>query len=165
MSAEDKNPCNRETHPEQEHGENQRIGYANMKRTYDAYQDLDLAKGREAQVEQSQLHSVALQALQNAVETANQVAKSATTTLDMTAKQAIRHSDIAIDAQWNPVQQGTADNITGRTVMDSAVASKAVDAAVAKQLDATISPVVAILADMVKALSQVTAELAAKQQQ
>ena len=48
---------------------------ANMKRTYDEYQDLSLSHAKN-------LNQVALQSMQNAVETAN-----------MVAKQAIRHAD------------------------------------------------------------------------
>lgn len=74
---------------------------ANNKRTYDEYQHESLAQIREnrqivdrmAQLSvdhDSQVRNVSLQALQNAVETAN-----------MVAKQAVRHSDIAIDREWN----------------------------------------------------------------
>lgn len=75
--------------------------YNNMKRTYDAYQDLDLVRARNdaygvelARIEErksaSERDKIATQALQNAVETAN-----------MVAKQAVRHGDVAIDRQWN----------------------------------------------------------------
>jgi hypothetical protein len=62
---------------------------ANTKRTYDAYQDLDLLIARRSQLQFDQIQNVALQALQNSVETAN-----------MVAKQAIRHADVAADALW-----------------------------------------------------------------
>jgi len=55
---------------------------ANIKRTYDEYQDLSLAHARN-------LNQVALQALQNATETAN-----------MVGKQAIRHADHDPDQPW-----------------------------------------------------------------
>src|SRR5579885_530104 len=70
---------------------------ANTKRTYDAYQDLDLLIARRSQIQFDQIQNVALQALQNAVETSN-----------MVAKQAIKHADVA-DALWtdelNPVSR------------------------------------------------------------
>jgi hypothetical protein len=68
--------------------------FANMKRTYDQYQTLDARILEDAQTNSQQIHNVALQALQNAVETAN-----------MVSKQAVRHSDIAIDRQWNVDEQ------------------------------------------------------------
>ena len=71
------------------HNENQRVTYANIKRTYDAYQDLDIQAARQALTEQTRVNQIASQALQNAVETANTV-----------GKQAIRHADIAADALW-----------------------------------------------------------------
>lgn len=74
---------------------------ANVKRTYDEYQDVALSAARRSQehydqlFEQQQtrlaeLNQLSTQALQNSVETAN-----------MVAKQAVRHSDMAIDRQWN----------------------------------------------------------------
>lgn len=64
--------------------------------------------------------NISNQALQNAVETAN-----------MVGKQAVRHAEIAIDNQWNPVQQGAGDAITARAVTLDDVALKAIGAAVA----------------------------------
>jgi len=75
--------------------------FANVKRTYDEYQSLavDLARKlnlhfdklvSDAQSHDNVKQTIAEQALQNAVETAN-----------MVSKQAVRHGDIAIDRQWN----------------------------------------------------------------
>ena len=99
------------------HNENQRVTYANIKRTYDVYQDLDIQAARQALTEQTRLNQIASQALQNAVETAN-----------MVGKQAVRHSDIAIDAQWNPVQQGAADTMLARTMTIDDASLKAIGA-------------------------------------
>lgn len=74
---------------------------ANMKRTYDEYQQAGLTGIEQNQsyvqkiLSDAQGHfnnnqGIATQALQNAVETAN-----------MIGKQAVRHGDIAIDRQWN----------------------------------------------------------------
>ena len=41
------------------HNENQRVTYANIKRTYDVYQDLDIQAARQAQVEQTRLNQIA----------------------------------------------------------------------------------------------------------
>jgi hypothetical protein len=112
------------------------------------YQDLHLVAARRAQLQFDQIQAVALQALQNSVETAN-----------MAAKQAVRHSDIAIDAQWNPVQLGTADNLIGSVVEDTKVAAKAVDAATAKSVDATTSVLIATLTTMTNVLAAMTKKL------
>lgn len=75
--------------------------FANIKRTYDEYQQESLESIRrnrgiidkiisDAQQFDNQRQVIANQALQNAVETAN-----------MAGKQAVRHSDVAIDRQWN----------------------------------------------------------------
>ena len=75
--------------------------FANIKRTYDEFQHESLESNRrnrtmvdkllsDAQGHDNARQNVALQALQNAVETAN-----------MVGKQSVRHGDIAIDRQWN----------------------------------------------------------------
>lgn len=77
------------------------ITLANMKRTYDEYQQASLESIKQnqsyiqkilsdAQVDTLTKNNIANQSLQNAVETAN-----------MVSKQAVRHADIAIDRQWN----------------------------------------------------------------
>ena len=63
---------------------------ANAKRTYDQAQSVDLSTLVGDSSHRGNLNNVAVQALQNAVETAN-----------MVGKQAVRHSDLAIDRQWN----------------------------------------------------------------
>ena len=63
---------------------------ANVKRTYDEFQDESLVAARRSQQEFDAIRNVSLQALQNAVETAN-----------MIGKQAVAHRDIAIDREWN----------------------------------------------------------------
>ena len=141
------------------HNENQRVTYANIKRTYDVYQDLDIQAARQSLIEQTRLNQIASQALQNAVETAN-----------MVGKQAIRHADVAADALWtdelNPVTRGAGSNITAGSVpanraIDVSAAGVGVDAqavaaAVAKQVDATITPVLATLQQIVQALTTAT---------
>lgn len=89
-------------HPEREFeiGRDE-VWFANIKRTYDEYQHESLESVRrnrsyvdkilsDAQIHDNAKQTIANQALQNAVETAN-----------MVAKQAVRHGDIAIDRQWN----------------------------------------------------------------
>src|SRR3990167_10391181 len=75
--------------------------FANVKRTYDEFQQESLQTIRQqrtlftklltdAQQNDNTRQNIANQALQNAVESAN-----------MIGKQAVRHGDIAIDRQWN----------------------------------------------------------------
>ncbi|HUS98662.1 MAG TPA: hypothetical protein VMX97_18200 [Hyphomicrobiaceae bacterium] len=74
--------------------DHQGILFANEKRTADEYQDLSLNVSKRGRALEEKLDSIAVQALQNSVETAN-----------MIAKQAVRHGDIAIDRQWNVDEQ------------------------------------------------------------
>ena len=78
------------------------LTYANMKRTYDEYQQESLESVRrnrtiadklisDAQQFDNARQAIANQALQNSVETAN-----------MVAKQSIRDAALATDRQWNP---------------------------------------------------------------
>jgi hypothetical protein len=62
----------------------------NAKRTADQAQSTDLAAQLGDSAQRLTLNNLATQALQNAIETAN-----------MVSKQAVRHSDLAIDRQWN----------------------------------------------------------------
>ena len=99
--------------------------FANIKRTYDEFQQESLQTIREqralftklltdAQQNDNARQNIANQALQNAVETAN-----------MVGKQAVRHGDVAIDRQWNLDEVSTVASRSG-------VFSDAIGAAVAK---------------------------------
>ena len=106
--------------------------FANIKRTYDEYQQESLETIRDmrsycqkilsdAQQHDNVKQNIAEQALQNAVETAN-----------MVGKQAVRHGDIAIDRQWNlEVSQGSAEAVVNRSVTIDDAAIKAIGMAVA----------------------------------
>jgi hypothetical protein len=107
--------------------------FANVKRTYDEYQHESLESIKrnrsyvdkvlgDAQQNDNTRQNIANQALQNAVETAN-----------MVGKQAVRHSDIAIDRQWNVDEQGyTAQKILA-AMQDPAIIA-AMAAAIAKTM-------------------------------
>ena len=80
--------------------------FANIKRSFDEYQHESLEAIRrnrshvdktisDAQQNDQVRQNIANQALQYAVETAN-----------MLGKQGVRHSDLAIDRQWNVDEQG-----------------------------------------------------------
>lgn len=141
------------------HNENQRVTYANIKRTYDVYQDLDIQAARQAQIEQTRMNQIMAQALQNAVETAN-----------MVGKRSIELNNLAHDSFWNPVASGAGMNLTAGAVpanraVDVAAAGVGVDAqavaaAVAKSVDATITPVIAALQQILQALATATTSIA-----
>jgi hypothetical protein len=116
------------------------------------------------QTQLASLNNITTQHLQNAVAAAHQINQNAIETANMTAKQAVKHTDVAADAMWNPVQQGTADTLTStgytpNRVVDTATAGVGV-AAVAKQVDATVTPVLATLQQLVQALTTATTAIA-----
>ena len=99
---------------------------ANMKRTYDEYQQASLESIKQNQsyvqkiLSDAQAHfntqqNIATQALQNAVVTS-----------DMVAKQAVRHADIAIDRQWNVDE--VASLVANTSTMKDAIAAAVVAA-------------------------------------
>lgn len=112
--------------------ENERVIFANIKRTYDEYQQESLESIKrnrsyvdkvlsDAQTYDNTKQQIAMQALQNAVETAN-----------MVGKQAVRHGDIAIDRQWNlEVSQGAAEGVVTRAITLDDASLKAIGATVA----------------------------------
>jgi enoyl-CoA hydratase/carnithine racemase len=116
--------------------DNHGLLFSNQKRAYDEYQHESLESIRrnraivdkivsDAQQHDNAKQNIANQALQNAVETAN-----------MVAKQAVRHSDIAIDRQWNVDEQGyTAEEILGNQTFKEGIRATVV-AAVAEALAA-----------------------------
>ena len=105
--------------------------FANVKRTYDEYQHESLESIKtnrsyvqkvlsDAQQHDNERQNIANQSLQNAVETAN-----------MVSKQAVRHSDLAIDRQWN------VDEVA-ELVAKTPVFLDAISAAVAKAVSETL---------------------------
>jgi hypothetical protein len=108
-----------------------RLMDANTKRTYDEFLGVSLEAVRrdrayidkvlsDAQTHTVRMQTLAEQAQQNALETGN-----------MVGKQTLRHSDVAIDNQWNPVQQGSGDVLTARAVSIDDASLKAIGAMVA----------------------------------
>jgi len=102
----------------------------NNKRTYDEYLHESLESIRrnrtvvdkllsDAQQADNVRQNIANQALQNAVETANIV-----------SKQSVRHSDLAVDRQWNIDEQSFVVN----EILRNQVFKDAVAAEVAKEL-------------------------------
>jgi len=106
--------------------------FANVKRTYDEYQQVSLDHIRQndayiqkvisdAQADTVEKRNIANQSLQNAVETAN-----------MVGKQAVRHGDLAIDRQWNVDEVA---HLVSKTSVFLDAISAAVAAAVANALN------------------------------
>jgi hypothetical protein len=131
--------------------ENERVIFANIKRTYDEYQQESLESIKrnrtivdklvsDAQQYDNQRQAIANQALQNAVESANMTAKNAIVNIDAQAKQHLAHRDIATDASWNPVQAGAGDAITARAVTLDDASLKAIGAAIAAAVSKAINP-------------------------
>lgn len=122
-----------------QHSQNE-AWFANVKRTYDEYQQESLESIRanrslaikllsDAQQHDNARQTIATQALQNAVETAN-----------MVSKQSVRHGDIAVDRQWNVDEQGytVAEILRGNTFKEAiaaAVAQAIIDATKATTKD------------------------------
>ena len=124
---------------------------ANIKRTYDEYQQESLESIRrnralvdkllsDAQQHDNARQVIANQALQNAVETANMVGKKAVQNMDALDKQNLAHRDVATDALWNPVQQGAGDTLTARAVSLDDASLKAIGALVATTLAEALKP-------------------------
>lgn len=90
----------------------------NRKRTYDVYQDFDVQAARHYHKHAAQMDTLAVQAMQNAIETSN-----------MVGKQAIRHADVAADALWtdelNPTMHGAEAVMAGQAPVNSQLASTA----------------------------------------
>jgi hypothetical protein len=125
--------------------------FANVKRTYDEYQHESLESIRrnrayvdkvlsDAQQHDNHKQAIANQALQNAVETANMIAKNAVRHSEQLANQHTSHRDIATDNLWNPVQQGAGDAVTMRSVTIDDAAMKAIGAAVAAAVADALKP-------------------------
>ena len=114
--------------------------FANIKRSYDEYQQESLETIRiqrtavqkilsDAQQYDNQRQTIANQALQNAVETAN-----------MVGKQNVRHSDIALDRQWNVDEQGH----TVQDILQNETFQQAITAAVAGAVNEALAAVGAV---------------------
>lgn len=171
----------------------------NMKRTYDAYQHAELAginRGQtffesavaQLQANLAQVNQLTLQHIQNAIQLSHQAtqnalvttdntAKNTSVTVDMTAKQAVKHADVAADALWNPVQQGSGDNLTagsipanratdvaaaatGVAAAGQAVNAEAVATATAIAVNASLTPLFGALQTIVSSLASMNTQLA-----
>ncbi len=157
------------------------INSLNNKRIHEEYQDLALTAARRSQVNFDNLQQVSLRALNDAVDLSKQLngkalqaVEDSRVELETLRSQRARHADMWAYEQaydlGNPVTTGTGDAVragayTPNRAVDTAtagvsVAAEAVAAAVAKQVDATITPVVAILQQIVESLATANASIA-----
>jgi hypothetical protein len=131
--------------------------FNNSKLTYDTHLDLLATQARRSQdhydaivtgerEHRAELERVSLQALQNAVETANMVGKqvvraqeNAIETANLRGKDAVRHSQIATDQQWNmEPSEAAGEGALLRELISQPVMS-AIQAAVAKAVTDALS--------------------------
>ena len=137
------------------HNENQRVTYANIKRTYDVYQDLDVQAARQSLIEQTRMNQIASQALQNAVENRQHGGKAEHRTQQPGSRLLLE--SVASGAGMNLTAGAVpANRATDVSAAGVGVDAQAVAAAVAKQVDATITPVLATLQQIVQALATAT---------
>lgn len=109
---------------------------ANVKRTYDEMQSISLASQQRSQDHYDELKQLSIQALQNAIETANQVGKNSLNQSHQAQMDRQRHVDFAVDRQWagTDVSQGAQDVMTARAVTIDDASLKAIGAVVAASL-------------------------------
>lgn len=100
------------------------INALNSKRSYDQSQSFDLMTLQGDMNHRQNLNQLSIQALQNAVETAN-----------MVGKQAVRHGDLAIDRQWNIDEQA----MITKSILRSGTYKDAVAGAVAAAVAAALA--------------------------
>jgi len=130
--------------------DNYQAWFNNCKLTYDTTLDLLSTQARRSQdhydaivtgerTHRGELERISLQALQNAVETANMIGKqavrsseNAVETANLRGKDAVRHSQLATDRQWNeePAQAASEGAILRELVSQPAMA--AIQAAIVK---------------------------------
>ncbi|HEY6328667.1 MAG TPA: hypothetical protein VI756_04975 [Blastocatellia bacterium] len=103
----------------------------NMKEQYDRYAAQTTQLFMAQQVQLGQLFQLSFQALQNAVTTADLVAKNAVNQANVANLQSIAHRDIAIATEWNVTASGAEASDTA-----------AETGVVAEKQDSTVSPTI-----------------------
>lgn len=148
--------------------DNYQAWFNNAKLTYDTHLDLLATQARRSQdhydaivtgerTHRGELERVSLQALQNAVETANMVGKQAVRasenaiesanfkakntleTANLRGKDAVRHSQIATDQQWNMEPQEAAGESLLMREINSQPFYAAIQAAVAQAVQQAVA--------------------------
>lgn len=137
--------------------DNYQAWFANQKLTYDTHLDLLATQARRSQdhydsivtgerTHRGELERISLQALQNAVETANMVGKQAVRssensieTANLRGKDAVRHSQIATDQQWNMEPSEAAGESLIMREINSQPFYAAIQAAIAKAVQDAVA--------------------------
>jgi len=103
---------------------------ANIKGQFDIFLNLQANAIKQAQQELAAINSTTIRALENSAHTMSLIQANAAETANLTAKQAVRAGDIAIDREWNVDEQGytVAEILRDNTFKDAIAA--AVSAAV-----------------------------------
>lgn len=139
--------------------DNYQAWFNNCKLTYDTHLDLLATQARRSQdhydsvvsgerSHRGELERVSLQALQNAVETANMIGKQAVRssenaieTANLRGKDAVRHSQIATDQQWNMEPQEAAGESLLLRELASQPAMAAIQAAIVKAVSDAVNSI------------------------
>lgn len=159
------------------------INSLNNKRIHEEYQDLALTAARRSQVNFDNLQQVSLRALNASVDLQAQINQRILAGFDQNSVEIAainsQRARFADDANYvtrydlsNPVTTGAGDALrsaayTPNRAVDTAtagtaVSAEAVAAAVAKSVDATITPVLATLQQMIQALTTAATAIAGK---
>lgn len=154
-------------------GENEyEAWFSNQKLTYDQHLELLAAQARRAQghydslvtgerQHRAELERVSLQALQNAVETANMVSKQAVRhqentieTANLRGKDAVRHSQIATDRQWNTEpREAVAEASEIRELLNQPY-DRMAQAASVQLVDAVVPAIVKAVGDLINSIKE-----------
>jgi len=106
--------------------------FNNSKLTYDKFLEIVTKNGDRSSDFNLQVNNVALQSLQNAVETANMVGKNAATNMDLATKHALNNFAISVNKQWNlEVPEAASQVEVLKAVGSNSQAIAAIQAAVA----------------------------------
>ena len=153
MLKDDKD-LNRERHADEVNyrkGEdNHGIIFANSKRTYDAYQDLDLTARMRSQTHFDEMlaqarrhaeeaHNIVMQLAQNGVQQVNFGNNNVREIGHKDGLQATRHGDLSIDQQWNlEPSEGAAESTVLKAAGLNDSALKAINAMIIEAVGAAI---------------------------
>jgi hypothetical protein len=161
------------------------LNAVNAKRTYDEFQDISLTSARRSQSHFDDINARTLSSFDQLQSLQTKINEEHFASLHELRKHLaniqtdrLRHADVwAYETAYdlgNPMTTGPADNIraggvTANRIVDTtgavagagtAVSAEAVAAAIAKQVDATITPVLATLQQMIQALTTATTAIA-----
>lgn len=124
----------RDTTKERYEGDSQERSWdANVKRTYDESQAVSLTSQQRSQDHYDELRQLSVQAMQNAIETANHLAKNSLNQSHQAQLDRQRHVDLAVDRQWagTDMAESAGEAMVARAVTIDDASLKAIGAVVA----------------------------------